>query len=47
VFVRGSVYTRRYGGKKALLRKIALYLDFNHPSRGEGRKVAVVTVQVV
>jgi hypothetical protein len=37
----------RHRGKKAFLREFALYLDFNHPSRGEGRKLAVVTVQVV
>jgi hypothetical protein len=39
--------TCRHGWREALLRKFALYLDFNHPSRGEGCEVAVVTVQVV
>jgi hypothetical protein len=41
------MHTRRHGGKNAFLRKFALHLDFNHPSRGVGRKVAVVTIQVV
>jgi hypothetical protein len=41
------MHTRRHGGEKSLFRKFALYLDFNHPSRGVGRKVTVVTVQVV
>jgi hypothetical protein len=45
--VRCSGNTRRHRGKKALLRKFALHLDFNHASRSVGRKVAVVTVQVV
>jgi hypothetical protein len=41
------VHTCRHGGRKALLRNFALYLDFNHPGRGEGSEVAVVTVQLV
>jgi hypothetical protein len=41
------VHTRCHRGRKPLLRKFALHLDFNHPGGCVRRKVAVVTVQLI